>query len=61
MEWNYKITVFTTEGVIKKYFYKKKIALGTIIDLKKRFDGFLIGVLSEKIDGKWNPKCSIKK
>jgi hypothetical protein len=61
MERNYKITIITTEGVIKRYFYKREIALGTIMQFKERFDDFLIGVLSEKIKGKWKAKCSIKK
>lgn len=61
MEQNYRITIFTTEGVIERNFYKKEIAISTIIEFKERFDDFKIGVLSEKIKGKWNTICSILK
>lgn len=32
-----------------------------IIEFKNRFDDFNIGILSEKIKGKWNPIYSIIK
>lgn len=61
MEQKYRITIFTTKEVIEKNFYKKEIALSAIIEFKNRFDDFNIGILSEKIKGKWNPIYSIIK
>ena len=61
MKQKYRIRIVTTEGVIKRKFYKKEIALSTIIKFKNRFDDFLIGILSEKIKGKWNPICILPK
>jgi hypothetical protein len=59
MEQNYRITIFTAEGVIEGNFYKKEIAISTIVEFKKRYDDFIIGIVSEKIYGKWNTICSI--
>lgn len=59
MKKNYRITIFTTEGVIEGKFYNKEIAINTIIESKRRFEEFKIGILSERIKGKWNPICSI--
>lgn len=59
MEQNYRITIYTTEVIIEGSFYRKEIAISTVIDFKKRFDDFLIGILSKKIKGEWVPICSI--
>lgn len=59
MEKNYRITIFATNGVIERNFYKREIAISTIKDFKKRFNNFMIGILSEKINGEWNPVYSI--
>lgn len=61
MEQKYRITIVTTEEIIERNFYKKEIALSAIIEFKNRFDDFNVGLLSEKIKGKWNPICSIIK
>ena len=60
MELNYRITIFTTNRVIESDFYSRKIAISTIKEFKKRFKDFMIGILSEKVNGDWNPVCSIK-
>lgn len=59
MKKNYRITIFTTEGVIEAKFYKKEIAISTVLEFKKRFEDFKTGILSERIKGKWNPVCSV--
>ena len=61
MEQTYRITIFTTEGVIERDFYKRDIAISTIEEFKKRFDDFMIGILSKKANGKWNAVHSIWK
>lgn len=61
MKRNYKITIFTTEKVIKRKFYTKKVAISTILEYKERFDDFQIGILSEKNNREWNCILSIKK
>lgn len=61
MKQKYKIIIFTTEGVIERKFYRREIAIRTIIEFKERFDDFKIGFLLEKIEGDWNTVCSIKK
>ena len=59
MEQNYRITIFTPNGVIVRNFYKREIAISTIEDFKKRFNDFLIGILSRKVNGEWYPVYSI--
>ena len=59
MKQNYRIRIFTTEGVIERKFYKRYIAISTIKEFKKRFNGFMIGILSKKINGEWIPIYSI--
>lgn len=59
MEQTYRITIFTTDGVIERDFYKREIAISTIEEFKKRFNDFMIGILSKKVNGKWNPVYSI--
>lgn len=61
MKQNYKIIIFTTEGVIERKFYRREIAIRTITEFKERFDDFKIGFLLEKVEGDWNTLCSIKK
>lgn len=61
MKQNYKIIIFTTEGVLERKFYRREIAISTIIEFKERFNDFRIGFLREKIKGEWNTVCSIKK
>lgn len=61
MEQSYRITIFTTEDVIERDFYKREIAISTIEEFKKRFDDFMIGILSRKVNGKWNAVYSVKK
>lgn len=61
MEQNYKIIIFTTEGVIERVFYKKETAIEAIAEFKRRFNDFMTGVVSEKIKGKWNNICRIEK
>lgn len=61
MKQKYRIRIFTTEKVIERKYYKKEIALSAIIEFKNRFECFLIGILSEKIKGKWNPICRISR
>ena len=61
MKQNYRITIFTTDGVIKRNFYRKEIAIRTIMEFKERFDDFKIGILSERIEGEWNTTCCITK
>lgn len=61
MEQNYRITIFTTEGVIEGDFNKKELAIKTIMKFKESLKDFVIGILSEKIKGKWTNTCSIKK
>lgn len=53
MEQTYRITIFTTESVIERYFYRRKIAIEAIVEFKKQFDDFIMGVLSKKIEKKW--------
>lgn len=59
MEQTYRITIFSTNGVIERDFYKREIAISTIEDFKKRFNNFLIGILSKKVNGEWYPVYSI--
>lgn len=59
MEQTYRITIFTTGGVIERDFYKREIAISTIEEFKERFNDFMIGILSKKVNGKWNPVYSI--
>lgn len=54
MKKNCKITIFTTEEVIERKFYTTKVAISTILEYKKNFDDFKIGILSEKINGEWH-------
>lgn len=61
MKQNYRIMIFTTDGVIERKFYRKDIAISTIKEYKERFDDFKIGFLSEKIEGEWNTIWSLKK
>lgn len=60
MEQTYRITIFTTTNVIERNFYSRRIAISTIEEFKKRFKDFMIGILSEKVNGEWNPVYSIK-
>ena len=61
MKQNYRIIIFTTEGVIDRKFYRKEITIRTIIEFKERFDDFKIGLLQKKIEGEWNTISWIKK
>lgn len=61
MEKTYRITIFTTEGVIEREFYNRKIAIEAIEEFKKLFDDFRMGVLSKKIEEKWYCVYSINK
>lgn len=62
MEQNYKITIFTTEEMIeRRYLHKKEIAIRTILAYRDSFEDFKIGVMSEKIRGKWYNILSVKK
>ena len=61
MEQIYKITIFTTEGVIEKDYDNKEKAITTIENVKKSIEEFMIGILSEKINGKWHIVHSIEK
>lgn len=61
MERNYRIRIFTTNGVIEREFYKREIAISAIEEFKKRFNDFMIGILSKKVNGEWEPVRSIKK
>ena len=60
MEQTYRIRIFTTNGVIERTFYKREIAISTIKEFKERFNDFMIGILSKKVNGKWIPVYSIK-
>ena len=60
MEQNYRIRIFTTNGVIERKFYKEKIAISAIEEFKKRFNDFMIGILSKKVNGEWAPVRSIQ-
>lgn len=55
----YRITIFTTSHVIERDFYNREIAISTIEEFKKRFNDFMIGILSMKVNGEWNPVHSI--
>ena len=59
MKQNYRITIFTPNNVIERDFYKREIAISTIKEFKERFNDFMIGILSEKVNGEWNPVYSI--
>ena len=61
MKRKYRIIIFTTEGVIDRKFYKKEIAIRTIIKFKEYFDDFKIGLLQKKIEGEWTTVSWIKK
>lgn len=61
MKQNYRIIIFTTEGVIDRMFYRKEIAIRTIIEFKERFNDFKIGLLQKKVEGEWNTISWIKK
>jgi len=60
MEQTYRITIFTTNEVVERDFYKREIAISTIEEFKKRFKNFMIGILSKKVNGEWYPVYSIK-
>lgn len=59
MEQNYRITIFTTSHVIERDFYKREIAISTIKEFKERFNDFMMGILSRKVNGEWYPVYSI--
>lgn len=59
MKQNYRIRIFTTSGVIERLFYRRDIAISTIKEFKERFNDFMIGILSERINGEWIPVYSI--
>lgn len=59
MEQTYRITIFTTSHVIERDFYKREIAISTIEEFKERFNDFMIGILSMKVNGEWYPVYSI--
>lgn len=59
MKQNYRIRIFTKNGVIERKFYKREIAISAIEEFKKRFDDFMIGILSKKVNGEWNPVYKI--
>lgn len=59
MEQIYRITIFTTNSVIERDFYKREKAISTIEYFKKRFNNFMIGILSIKVNGEWKPVYSI--
>lgn len=59
MEQTYRITIFTTNRVIEKDFDKREIAISTIKEIKERIKDFMIGILSEKVNGEWIPVYSI--
>lgn len=59
MEQNYRITIFTTEGVIERDFDKREAAIESITEFKRHFNKLKIAILSEKVKGKWNTVCSI--
>jgi hypothetical protein len=59
MEQTYRITIFTTRYVIERDFYKREIAISAIKEFKERFSDFMIGILSKKVNGEWNPVYSI--
>lgn len=61
MEKNYRITIFTAGEVIERDYQNREIAFATIMVFRKRFENYKIGILYEKIEGKWNPICSIVK
>lgn len=58
MEQTYRITIITAEGVIEIDFHKRETAIATIEKIKERLDDFVIGILSKKANGKWNPVYS---
>lgn len=55
MKQNYRIRIFTAKGVLERDFYKRETAISTIEEFKKRFKDFMIGILSEKVNGEWIP------
>lgn len=59
MEQTYRITIFSTSHVIERDFYNREIAISTIKEFKERFNDFMIGILSRKVNGKWYPVYSI--
>lgn len=59
MKRNYRIRIFTTEGVIERKFYKGNIAISTIKEFKEKYNNFMIGILSKKVNGEWIPVYSI--
>lgn len=59
MEQTYRITIFSTSHVIERDFYKREIAISTIKEFKERFNDFMIGILSKKVNGEWKPVYSI--
>lgn len=61
MEQIYRISIFTTEGVIEKDYYSRNKAIKTIEKVKESVEEFIIGTLSRKINGKWNIVYSIEK
>lgn len=61
MEQNYRITIFTTEGVIQRKFYDKKTAISEILAYRDKFEEFKVGVLCKKNEEKWNIILSVKK
>ena len=60
MEQTYRIRIFTTNGVIEREFYNRERAISAIKEFKKRFNDFMIGILSKKVNGEWSPVYSIK-
>lgn len=59
MEQTYRITIFTTNNVMERDFYKREIAISTIKEFKEKFNDFMIGILSKKVNGEWVPVYSI--
>ena len=59
MEQTYRITIFTTSCVIERDYYKRATAISAIKEFKEKFNDFMIGILSKKVKGEWNPVYSI--
>ena len=58
-EMNYKVTIFTVNGVIIRKFYTERVATETIMEFKRLFEDFKLGTLSEKIGDKWHKKWTL--
>ena len=54
MEQIYRISIFTTEGVIEKDYDSREKAITTIENVKKNIEEFVIGILTKKINREWH-------